>query len=468
MRFERDSITARAGGGRWRTVLVQGFGAGRPGYFALDVTDPVLDIGDEDSGPRFLWQVTQDSAGNPLFGLRGATPLITTLFFDDGGTIKEVAVAVLPGGSGGAAIAPPPGDTGCARKHSGPHDQLPADRQPRDAVNCYAASGKGGRSLTVVRLDSGEIIRTFRQEADEVPADLRDRVIETEIDSPITGQPVAFPSQTGAVADRIFVGDQDGTLWRVDVSSTDPDAWEMALFFDLYTGAAPDAGQPIDTPPILSVDDRGNITVAVSSGDQEVLTASDDVFTSIWSLTDEFDGESGDHETTVNWFFEFEAGERVTGPISLFSGVLFFSTFKPGDPTSACALGDSRIWGVHYLNREEEATPGAGGQARLPPPGDEACLGEDCVQFEDKPGVLIPGIAIGQQLSCGDDAASFEDPYLGFGQHVSMTSVTPGKFELMYHPSGSSSGGESSRVTRRDLASPTMTSRIDSWAAIVE
>ena len=41
-----------------------------------------------------------------LFGLGGGTPLITTLFFNDKGTDKEVAVAVLPGGSGGAPSGP--------------------------------------------------------------------------------------------------------------------------------------------------------------------------------------------------------------------------------------------------------------------------------------------------------------------------------------------------------------------------
>ena len=91
------------------------------------------------------------------------------------------------------------------------------------------------------------------------------------ISAPIVGQPVAYPYLPGTVADRIFVGDAEGRLWRIDVSSTDPAKWAMNLFFDPYTQQRPD-GQPVQTPPILSVDTKGQITVAYSTGDQENLT----------------------------------------------------------------------------------------------------------------------------------------------------------------------------------------------------
>ena len=76
---------------------------------------------------------------------------------------------------------------------------------------------------------------------------------------------VAYPADVGAVADRVFVGDADGRLWKVDVSSPNPSNWKMKVFFDAFPGGtnlskgAAD-GHPIQTPPILSVDDRGNIT----------------------------------------------------------------------------------------------------------------------------------------------------------------------------------------------------------------
>ena len=90
---------------------------------------------------------------------------------------------------------------------------------PRPQVSDYGAAC-GARSLTIVRLDSGEIVRTFRQSLADAPSSVADagKVIVAPLDSPITGQPTAYPGQLGAVADRLFVGDADGALWRVDVS----------------------------------------------------------------------------------------------------------------------------------------------------------------------------------------------------------------------------------------------------------
>ena len=222
LRFERSPGQASAGQGQWRTVLIQGFGGSRGGYFALDVTDPV-------AGPTFLWQLTEDEAGAPIFGNSSSTPLITTLFFDaGGGDVKEVAVAVLPGGD-----AVPTGGP-CARRNPTPTGVDPRF-SPRGDVPCYGAAVPA-RSLTIARLDTGEIIRTFRGELADAPAALNTagRVIHASIDSPITGTPVPFPGTTGAIADRIFVGDRDGTMWRVDVSATNPSNWTMKLFFDAY------------------------------------------------------------------------------------------------------------------------------------------------------------------------------------------------------------------------------------------
>jgi uncharacterized membrane protein (DUF4010 family) len=69
-------------------------------------------------------------------------------------------------------------------------------------VRCYdfSAGDIGARSVTIVRLDTGEVVRTFRQSKTEVASDIQARVTEVGIDSPITGQPVAFPGLTGEVA----------------------------------------------------------------------------------------------------------------------------------------------------------------------------------------------------------------------------------------------------------------------------
>lgn len=463
--LERDADTVKKGAGTWRTILVQSFGGTHPGYFAMDITSPVPG---NSSGPRFLWQLTKDSAGNPIVGERGATPLITTLFFRHGDEEKEIAVAVLPGGYGGTAT----GDK-CDRAVD-PNttlDRFASGYAPRAQVNCYEPAKVAARSLTVVRLDTGEIIRTFRRDDDEVPVAWRNKVNVAPLDSPITGQPVAFPSQTGAVADRIFVGDQDGTLWKADVSSTNPADWTMELFFDAFTGQDALEGQPIATPPILSIKSDNNITVAAATGDQEVLSASD-IKNYVWSLTDELQSNAVDFKTQVNWYVPFTAGERVTGPISLFNEQVFFATYKPqSDSTKVCQTGTGRVWGMHYFEPKEPGDLSEGGLPRLD-------NGSGLVQFltaaqivgGSGQDVVIFGVTVAQQPSCSAAESTTDDPYLGYGSHSSMTGITPGDFELIMHTgkTGSPVSGGKTKTASVPLQAPPTAAKIDSWAAIVE
>ena len=90
----------------FRTVMVQAFGHGRGGYFALDITKPSIDSTNPNTtGPGgSSGTLTTDDAGNQLFAGKGnSTPLITTVFMKTRSTPepnREVAVAVLPGGIG--------------------------------------------------------------------------------------------------------------------------------------------------------------------------------------------------------------------------------------------------------------------------------------------------------------------------------------------------------------------------------
>ena len=54
----------------------------------------------------------------------------------------------------------------------------------------------------------------------------------------------------GQVADRVYVGDADGTLWRIDLSNPDPVQWDAHVAFDAYALHQADQGQPIQDAPI--------------------------------------------------------------------------------------------------------------------------------------------------------------------------------------------------------------------------
>jgi type IV pilus assembly protein PilY1 len=493
IRFERSRGDAQAGRGAWRTVLVQSFGTNSPaggGYFALDVTDPVLetaDFGRDDKGPRLLWQLTTDAAGNRLFA-NGVTPLITTLFFDpSGGSVdnaREIPVAILPGGAAPASVPVAACPSG-GRTFSTASTEFP----PRSTVQCYPAASLNGRTLTVVRLDTGEIIRQFRQSANEVTdSNLKQRVIASPIDSPITGQPVAFPSDTGAVADRVYVGDQDGRLWKANFASFNPSDWKMELFFDAFPSkATSDAsfvndyttGQRIVLPPVVSVDANGDITVNVATGDQETLGASLTTKNYVWSLTEKTSSNRTVVSTKANWYLPFTNGERTVGPMSLFNSQLFFTSFAPpAQNAHACASGSSKVWGMDYLKpvnyRNASPPKNQGGDPRLPDPNTagqfvQSLTAQAVTKSSD---AVIFGVSVAQQPSCTQKGDGVSNDFLGYRAQTTLTNVTPGQFQLVMHVGGiknaTASGDQQSNVRTVDLQPPPSAARVDSWAALVE
>lgn len=473
-RFERTLADFTGNKVTWRTVLVQSFGEDRGGYFALDVTDPV-------SGPQFLWQLTTDDSGNALFGSGGSTPALATLYFDagDGLGAHEIAVAILPGGDGES----PDPNTTCTRANPAPSG-VDSAFVPRTQVPCYQGTARRGRSLTVARLDTGEIIRTFRRAAADAPASVDTNVLgaAADIDSPITGQPVAYPGWPGAIADRVYVGDRDGTLWRADLSSTSPSDWTMALFFDAYSGAGAHAGEPIATVPVVSTDEDGNVTVAFSTGDQDVLAATPNMETFLYSLTEHDNSTYTGVESHVNWYYRFTDGERVAGPISLFSSGLYFSTYKP-EPSSggnACGPGFSRVGGMHYTEVDSTASPSdgseslsRGGRAWLPEDGDPNSTNR--VQFLDQTsnliesGAIIFGVGVSEVPSCVTED-SVPDTFFGSGTHVSLSNASSATYQLVMQTGsvGTNAPGGSTNIVSIDLPSPDNSPRIDSWAAVLQ
>ncbi len=131
----------------WHTMLVAGYGPSQQGYYAVDVTSP--------TSPIFRWQLTSMPTGNyQIFGKHSATPAITTIALKDrtmSGTVHEVGVAILPGGSDGATTG-----GACERiSHHAPPanpDSEPSGYTARAYVNCWGtpatyAQRVAGRSL---------------------------------------------------------------------------------------------------------------------------------------------------------------------------------------------------------------------------------------------------------------------------------------------------------------------------------
>jgi type IV pilus assembly protein PilY1 len=491
VRFQRTQSDAQKSNGEWRTVLLQSFGtqsAAGGGYFALDVTEPKLDsnVSNERLGPRFLWQLTTDASGNHRIFGRGTDPAIGTLFFDptDGDKPIQIAVAVLPGGGGDPGALDGSGN-GCPSTDRTFSGLIESDFTPRPRVRCYGTTeaDQAARSLTVVRLDTGEIIRTFRQAKSEIAdSNLQKLVNVAELDSPITGRPAVFPSETGAVADRAYVGDQDGRLWKVDLSAAKPSKWTMKLFFDAFPQKSSkdstllskaDDGQPITLPPVISVDDKGDITVNIATGDQETVGAASTIKNYVWSLTEKTDTSRQTSITHVNWFMPMLNGERVMGPMSLFNGQLFFTSIAPltaADVSAhACALPSGKVWGMDYIRPYDKDQLAQGGIARMPVKGVLKRFGT-AEEITGSPSAAMFGVAVAQLPSCATNGQSAQNDFLGYKQETTISSVQPGQFQLVmsFRDGTTPTVGTKVNVQTVDLQPPPSASRVDSWAAILE
>lgn len=466
--FERTRAQAEGGalGVNWRSVVVGSGGSGGGYYFALDVTNP--------NSPQFLWQLSTNTAGDPLFASKTVKPAITTVAIDDGNQdVREVAVAILPGGATSLATGT------CGRLSTGSTVWSLDKFQPKlgnNSVRCWQdASGKVGpaRSLTIVRLDNGQVIMNFRGAANDGPTLPATKVKTGMFDSPVTGTPVPYPSQTGQVSDRIYVGDADGAVWRVDMRDPRPTNWTVNLVWDAYSMAGDTVAvrQPIETPVIPTVDAVGNPVVIFSTGDQETFTKSQNVRTRVWSFTES--RPSGALVTKSNWVIPLENGIRVTGPIALFNGAAYFATFTPtGTQLNSCSDGFGSIWGVDYLKTTNCGSGAPTSPTDWPCPryvADPVNNPGQLSWFEDQaPGAAVFGVSVTQTPSCYEEV-TYPDPFLG-----SVTSVgnsTAGEFQLFYQtgkPSGADGDESATTSVSKPLPPPRTSVRVDSWGLVLE
>ena len=471
----------------WHTMLVAGFGPQSRGYYALDVTDPD-GTNIPTSGPTFQWQVTKMGGTNPeIFGQHSGTPAISTVFADLTGAHSpnlvpaEYGVAILPGGSDTGFTA-----ASCARATKA-SDSAPIGTPAygaRSNVRCWGGPVAPsvvplgtdpviGRSVAVVNIKTGEIIRVFMRKADLAntnPLIVKNRVIDTPLDSPMTGVPVVYPNDTGSVAQKFFMADADGTLWKFDLTNADPDLWTGELFYDMFNQTAYPAttsasGQTVQVAPVLSLDRLGNVVLIASSGDQESYATSGTNFTV--SLTEKVQGATTPKlRASVNWWVEHDNGERVAGPMVVFDSVFYMSTFVPASAAASCSVGNPWIWGMDFQTADT-AGISTGGLPKLDP-----TLSGTLVKSTSPTaaaGHVIPGVSINQTPACASAGVGAFDGYVAGASHSSISNSTAATYSLFATYGGKPASGTTSVNTfTQQLRTPRTMTVVDSWAGVVE
>ncbi len=445
----------------YRTVLLAGLRGGERAYFALDTTDPTDCMEDAPTKCGFLWQFT-----HPDLGYSYGKPALAQVAIEWNDVVMERAVAILPGGTGTLANS-----GSCPSLKDASNQVFKTLDEPggspthshRASVRCWepvtvdpATTPAPGRSVFIVDVETGTLIK---------------QIDETIFPSPVVGSPALYRGDEGTLATRAFVTDIDGVIWRIDLSGTDPEAdepdegWTARPFHDIFWNRAHDEAEASYEPPALSVDSQGRVVVIHATGDTEDFEDTDAV-NYVVSLTEEMpsnnaDPDPEDVKAAFNWEIRLEEGELITGPLELFDGKVFFSSFvvvpESEDP---CDLGTSRLFAVDYVQRDTDQ-PNTGTPVTYYP--EEIAIGSPFNEDTGLQNQLFMGVGITKRPQCPATTTTVEDPYLG-QTRLPIPEAVAAVFEVVAHVSGGTQEQGSALGTQRyAIPSPQTLTRVGSF-----
>ena len=322
-----------------QVILVCGERKGGSSYIALDVTDPET--------PKFLWR--KDSSDYPNLGESWSEPRFGKVKTFDDDTVGT-HVVIFGGGYG--------------------------------YTNDDSVEHKGNAVFVLDILD-GSVVRIFKNG-----------------EGLISGMDYGIPSSVRVLdvdnngfADKLYVGDMGGQLWRIgrfDVDELDntiyfPQAnenindWQGQVLFSAgcneadCTNSVDDNGDGLTDerrqffyPPTVVLDVPSDY-VFITSGDRENPCnrgTQDEVYmikdnhsllpvSTAWTRTDLSDvtDSSLPDVDDYGWYLSLDAGEKVLAEGVVFGSVYFFTTYTPND--DPCLPGGlAKIYGVDYRSAQ--------------------------------------------------------------------------------------------------------------------
>lgn len=337
----------------WRSVLVNGLGAGGQGYFALDITDP-----SSISTDSVLWEFTDSD--DPDLGFTYSQPVIGMSNVEDPVSNEKKWVAIFGNGFN--------------------------NTEPDDF-----SSTTGEAFIYILFIDEG-----YDGWGD--PGDFIK--INTGVGPNAEGTPNGIGGVTGidtdgnGTVDRLYAGDLQGNVYVVDISSASTISWNNAstLFTASYeTATIANIAQPITTKPTVVANPSIADSFIVIVGTGSFFTTDDAISTDIQSIYGLLDNPADNSTITKystpsqlveqsfstfedsnsglvirtitdnaveytgpnavrGWFIDFDVpppngsapdvqfpGERPVRNLQIFNDQLFFNTVIPQDGTS-CAV----------------------------------------------------------------------------------------------------------------------------------
>ena len=262
----------------WKTVIISGLRGGGPYYFAADVTDP--------NDPKILWEwpnaVTDPVNTDPVVAYLG-----DTWGKPDIGRVKIGAetkfVAFVTGG--------------------------------------YSTIDNRGNSFHIIDIETGSALKSF---------------IVGGAANKIPSGPTAYDADKDGFVNYIYFGDIQGTLWKVDVSSSNIADWTL---YDFWKDSSFAKRLPIFYAPTVAKNEGGEILIFFGTGD-ELNLADSNKFYAFYEVKDE--GATG----RDNWTRNLLPGEKVLGSPSVANWVVYFTTWTYTGEGESCGAGEGRLYGL--------------------------------------------------------------------------------------------------------------------------
>lgn len=337
-----------------RNILLFGLGRGGDAIYALDVTDR--------NEPVLLWQIDSSTSGFTNLGQTWSAPVVTRVDIDG----EQLPVVILSGG----------------------YD----DSQDNRGFHTDTA----GNALYMIDLATGEPLWS---------AGAPDAGHDLELDQMLFSIPAAprvIDLGGDGLADRMYVGDMGGQLWRFDILNGEPREDLVAGGVLASLGAAAtDAPEAADvrrfyaTPDVVFVNcNRGNfLAINLGSGyrGHPLDTDVEDAFFSVRDpnvylpiATDAYPEQPPGVADLVDittdpaavlpadaagWRLRMveDPGEKILSGAITLNQVTFFTSFAPGNNVSACEggtgvnrtyqVGTCNGWPINNLDGETEPGP---------------------------------------------------------------------------------------------------------------
>ncbi len=184
-------------------------------------------------------------------------------------------------------------------------------------------------------------------------------ITDAKMDAPMVGSPAIYSAGGVSPAQRIYIGDKVGRLWRLDLRSSDTADWNAQIAWPpedqdaevLNFPRNANLGPVIDAPALLR---RENGRVVVVYGHSAIDIESEDgvqqnlsrfIVSFTENLVIDDDNDDVTYEATPNWVLKLNPSEYLTGKIQIRSSGAYFTTVH--DVQIECAEAQGRLYAVH-------------------------------------------------------------------------------------------------------------------------